>query len=159
MENYQINSKTLAIMPIGRKHSKIYENENVIIVDKPVSRIISENCEYNGSSYAGRKKGTMELIGVTHKAPIVVQEDKKLIFFPTCSPRMNDCGWISLNNIESYVPYENGESLITFSNNFMLQVNVSNKIINNQVLRATRLEAVIEKRKNAQKNTLPRKNV
>lgn len=150
MENYQINSKTLAIMPISKKKSKIYENENVIIVDKPVNRIIAENCEYNGSSYAGRKKGTMELIGVTHKAPIVIQEDKNIIFFPTCSPRMHDCCWISLNNIERYKPYE-GESLITFNNNFILQVNVSNQVIDHQVLRSTRLESVLQKRKNSQK--------
>lgn len=151
MESYQINSKTLAIMPVGRKRAKIYENENVIIVDKPANRIIAENCEYNGSSYAGRKKGTMELIGVTHKAPILIKEDSDIIFFPTCSPRMRDCVWISLNNIESYRAYEE-ESLITFSNNFVLQVNVSNKIIDHQVLRSTRLESVLHKRKNSQKN-------
>lgn len=147
METYQINSKTLAIMPLGKKTSKVYENENIIIVDKSANRIIAENCEYNGCSYAGRKKGTMELIGVTHKAPILIQEEKNLIFFPTCSPRIKDCAWISLNNIESYKPYDD-ESLITFNNNFVLKVNVSNQIIDHQVLRSTRLESVLHKRRN-----------
>lgn len=150
MENsYKINTKTLAIIPIGKKRSKIYENDNVLIVEKNAKRIIAENCAYFGSSYEGRKKGTMEMIGVTHKAPILIEEMNNLIFFPTCSPRLNDCGWISLNNIDSYKAYD-ADSIIRFQNNLTLQVAVSNKIINNQVLRATRLESVIQKRKSKQ---------
>lgn len=146
LDSYTINDKTLAIVPISRKKSKVYENQNIIIVNKSTNKIISENCEYFGSSYAGRKKGTMELIGITHKAPILIEDSHNLIFFPTTSPRLNDCSWISLNNIDSYFPHDD-ESLITFQNNLTIQVNVSNKIINNQVLRATRLESVANKRK------------
>jgi len=145
MENYTINKKTLAIIPINRKQSKIYESENAFVINQNSNKIIEENCKYFGSSYEGRKRGTMELIGVTHKAPIVIGEDEELIFFPTCSPRLNDCSWISLNNIESNKAYAD-ESLIKFNNNFILQVNVSNKTIDNQILRSTRLESVIRKR-------------
>lgn len=147
MENYAISSKTLAIMPINKKRSKVYENENAFVVEKNARKIIAENCEYYGSSYEGRKKGTMELIGITHKAPILIEDSENLIFFPTSSPRLNDCGWVSLNNLDSYTPYDD-ESIIRFHNNLTLQVHASNKIINNQVLRATRLESIIYKRKN-----------
>ncbi|MCI8498576.1 MAG: hypothetical protein HFG33_04170 [Bacilli bacterium] len=147
MENYTISSKTLAIMPINKKRSKVYENENAFVVEKNARKIIAENCEYYGSSYEGRKKGTMELIGITHKAPILIEDSENLIFFPTSSPRLNDCGWVSLNNLDSYTPYDD-ESIIRFHNNLTLQVHASNKIINNQVLRATRLESIIYKRKN-----------
>lgn len=143
---YRINADTLAIIPIGKKKSKVYESDNVLIIEKNAKRIIAENCEYFGSSYTGRKKGTMEMIGVTHKAPIVIEEASNMIFFPTCSPRLNNCGWISLNNLDSYRPYDDN-SILRFQNNLTLQVGVSNKIINNQVLRATRLESVITKRK------------
>ena len=146
MDGYKINPKTLAIMPISKKRSKVYESDNVIIVEKSVQKLISENCEYYGSSYSGRKKGTMELIGVTHKAPILIEEHNNLIFFPTSSPRLNDCGWISLKNIESYYPYDD-ESVIRFQNNLTLQVKASNRIVDNQVLRATRLESILLKRK------------
>ncbi len=151
MESYQINSKTLAIMPINKRKSKIYENENVIIVDKPANKIISENCEYYGSSYSGRKRGTMQMIGVTHKAPILIQEEESIVFFPTSSPRLNDCAWISVNNLENYNAYEN-ESLITFNNNMIIRVNASKRIIENQVLRSTRLQAVSGKRKRRNSN-------
>ena len=56
MRDYTISDKTLAIIPISEKKSKIYENNNVIIVPKPAQKIIEENCEYYGSSYQGRKK-------------------------------------------------------------------------------------------------------
>lgn len=134
-------------MPINKRKSKVYEKNDAFIVAQNARKIISENCEYYGSSYEGRKKGTMELIGITHKAPILIEDSETLIFFPTSSPRLNDCGWISLNNLDSYTPYDD-ESIIIFQNNLTLQVHASNKIIDNQVLRATRLESVINKRKN-----------
>ena len=159
MDSYKINTDTLAIVPINRKKSKVYENQNIIIVKKNSNKIIEENCEYFGSSYAGRKKGTMDLIGVTHKAPILIEDSQNIIFFPTSSPRLNDCNWISLNNVDSFLPHDD-DSIITFQNNLSIQVNVSNKVINNQILRATRLESVASKRKdkfykeiNRQKNT------
>ena len=32
LDSYTINDKTLAIVPISRKKSKVYENQNIIIV-------------------------------------------------------------------------------------------------------------------------------
>ena len=119
---------------------------NVIVVANSVKNLIEENCRYYGSSYRGRKQGTSDLIGVTHKSPIIIEESSNLIFFPTCSPRLKNCSWISLNNIESYKDYQM-ESIITFQNNLTLKIPVSSKIINNQVLRATRLESVYQRRK------------
>lgn len=146
MNNYTINNKTLAIVPISDNKTKIYENNNVIVVANSVKNLIEENCRYYGSSYRGRKQGTSDLIGVTHKSPIIIEESSNLIFFPTCSPRLKNCSWISLNNIESYKDYQM-ESIITFQNNLTLKIPVSSKIINNQVLRATRLESVYQRRK------------
>ena len=146
MDSYQINSKTLAIIPINRKQTKVFEDDMILVINKSTRKIIQENCEYFGSSYEGRKKGTMDLLGVTHKAPILIEESNNIIFFPTSSPRLNDCGWISLNNLESNRSYDD-DSIIEFNNQMKLQVNVSNKVIENQVLRATRLESLLTKRK------------
>ena len=145
MDNYKINNKTLAIVPISDNKTKIYENNNVIVVENSVKNLIEENCRYYGSSYRGRKQGTSDLIGVTHKSPIIIEESSDIIFFPTCSPRLKTCSWISLNNIESFKQYQM-ESIITFQNNLKLKIPVSSKIINNQVLRATRLESVHQRR-------------
>lgn len=146
MENYKISSKTLAIVPISDNKTKVYENNNVIVVADSVKNLIEENCRYYGSSYKGRKEGTVDLIGITHKSPIIIEDSSGIIFFPTCSPRLKNCSWISLNNIESYKDYHS-ESIIKFQNNLTLKIPVSAKVINNQVLRATRLESVHKKRK------------
>lgn len=143
---YKITTETLAIMPINKRKAKVYENNDAFTIDCNAKKIIDDNCKYFGSSYEGRKKGTMELIGITHKAPILIEDSNNIIFFPTSSPRLNDCGWISLNNIDSYQPYDY-DCIVMFQNNLKLQVPVSNKIINNQVLRATRLESIVRKRK------------
>lgn len=144
--SYTINPDTLAIIPINKKKTKVYETDGAFIIARNANKIIEDNCEYFGSSYEGRKKGTMELTGVTHKAPILIEDANDLIFFPTASPRLHDCSWISLNNLDSYEPYDD-ESVVMFNNNLKLQIAVSNKVIDNQVLRATRLESVIHKRK------------
>ena len=60
--------------------------------------IIENSCEYFGSSYLGRHEGTKKLIGITHKAPIIIEESKNLIYFPTTSPRLTDCVWIKYIN-------------------------------------------------------------
>lgn len=146
LDSYQINPKTLAIIPINKRQTKVFEDDMVLVVNKKTSKIIEENCEYFGSSFEGRKKGTMDLLGITHKAPILIEESNNIIFFPTSSPRLNDCGWISLNNLESNKAYDD-ESIIQFNNNIKLQVSVSNKTIENQVLRATRLESLLSKRR------------
>lgn len=143
---YTINKKTLAIVPISEKSTKIYEKDNIIIVPKNSQKLIEENCEYYGSSYIGRKKGTVDLIGVTHKSPIVIEETNGIIFFPTCSPRLKTCSWISLNNVDKYTE-DDKNTIISFQNDLKIKFPVSNKIINNQILRATRLESVMYRRK------------
>ena len=146
MNSYRINKSTLAVIPIENNKTKIYEIDDVIIIDRNSKKIIEDNCEYYGSSYEGRRKGTTELIGVTHKSPIMIEESNNLVFFPTCSPRLKECAWISLNNVDNYSKYDNN-SIIRFCNNLTLELKVSNKIINNQILKATRLESVLRKRK------------
>ena len=96
----------------------------------------------------GRLKGTDSLIGITYKAPIIVEENKPLVFFPTTSPRLKKCAWISLNNIDKYY-YDNNsnKSTIIFLNEDTLSFAMSYNILNNQVLKANRLEYVIRSRK------------
>ena len=147
MEDYEINEQTLAVISLNNKKSKIFESSDVFIVNKPAIKIMEDSCQFFGSSLSGRQKGTTSLIGVSHKAPIIIEESREIIFFPTLSPRKNACSWISLKNIESY--YNKNKSVfIKFKNNTQLELNMSYGIIDNQILRATRLESVLRSRKN-----------
>ena len=148
MISYEVNCDTLALVPVSENETKVIERNKIFIVNKPVMKIIEDSCEYFGSSYLGRHEGTKKLIGITHKAPIIIEESKNLIYFPTSSPRLLDCIWIGLNNIKTYES-NNGQTELLFDNNEKLRINVSFGSFDNQVLRATKLESVLRKRINA----------
>lgn len=145
MRDYEINEKTLAIVPFGKKKSIVYEDRDCFILDKPVNKIMDSSCKYYGSTFEGRQKGTTSLTGLTYKVPIIVSEENNIIFFPTSSPRLKDCAWISLNNINRY--YDKKEkTLVEFLNQETVELPLSYNILNNQILKASRLESTLRKR-------------
>ena len=150
MIQYEINEETLAIVPINENCSQVYELHQSFLVDKNVHNTIEDSCLYFGSTLEGRKKGTESLIGVSYKTPIIIEETQELIFFPTSSSRNLTCAWISLKHIKTYYR-ERNSIVIEFSNKQKISLNVSYGIINNQVLRATRLESALRGRKKKMK--------
>lgn len=145
VNKYEINDKTVALYSMANK-TRVYEEDKNFIVDAPASEIMEESCSYFGSSLDGRKKGTNSLIGVTYKAPIIVEETQDLIFFPTSSPKLKNCSWLRSNKIKCYY-YKNNHLVVEFKNGDKILLNVSYDAINNQILRATRLESVLRDRK------------
>lgn len=145
MENYEINRQTLAIIPLEDELTKIVEEEREIILRQSTLKIIDESCRYFGSSYEGRFEGTKSIMGISHKAPIIIEESSKMIFFPTTSPRLNTCAWISLNNIKNYYK-DDVDTVIVFNCGKKIKFELSYGIIDNQILRSTRLEALLDKR-------------
>ncbi len=146
MENYEISNNTLAIIPIGYSKSKVLETDGEIIINLSPFEIVNNSCKYFGSSYTGRHDGTKSLIGVSHKSPIIIEETTEMIFFPTTSPRICNCYWISLNNIKNFSKGLKNSKVI-FENNVELDIDISFNSLSNQILRATRLESVLKKRK------------
>lgn len=146
MEEYEINDNTLALVPFEDNKTKVYENDKVFIINKNIIKIMDFSCEYFGSSLNGRQKGTFNLIGITHKVPIIIEESKEIIFFPTMSPRIDKCSWFSLKNIIKIFS-ENKKNFILFKNNIIIETDISFGVLNNQLLRATRLESVLRTRK------------
>ena len=104
---YEINSSTLAIIPIDNTTSKIYEEESEYIIKKSSNSIIKENCEFYGSSYEGRCVGTKYLTGIKSKYPIIIEERRNIIFFPTTSSRTQQSSWIALNKVQKYTKSNN----------------------------------------------------
>lgn len=144
--NYEINTATLAIIPIDEFTSKVLEDSTEYIVNKSTIEIIEESCKYFGSSYRGRYEGTKNLIGMNYKLPIIIEESRNIIFFPTTSPKLQECFWISLNKISDYLK-ENECSYINFKNGLKMKLNISLFALENQILRASRLESVLRNRK------------
>ncbi len=146
MENYEINSSTLAIVPFGEDVSEVYEAEAKYIVSKSPNAIIRENCEFYGSSYEGRCKGTKKLTGIKSKFPIIIEESRNIIFFPTSSSRSNENAWIALNNIKEY-SNKKLNSEITFKNNENLDLDISYYSLDNQICRAYMLNSKLYDKK------------
>lgn len=146
MNNYIINNETIAIIPYEKKKSMIFEVNKKLVINKSPNSIIKNNCLLYGSSILGRLKGTEKLTGYTYKAPIIIKENELLIFFPTNSPRVKTCSWLSVKYIEEYY-YDKIKKInvIRFSNNMKLELNVSLNIINNQISRALQLENKVRK--------------
>lgn len=161
MNSYEINEDTLAIVPQNEKKSMVYEKNNTFLVSRAADKIMEDSCEYYGSSLKGRQKGSSNLLHLNHKLPIIVEETNKLVYFPTASPRSNNCSWINLNNILKYERYEKGCRII-FKDNVIVELPISYGMINNQILRSSRLsliydERIKEKSKKNEKNT--KKNI
>lgn len=147
MNFYKINENTLALVPLNKKKTIVYEKNNYLILDNEVSSIINDNCEYYGSSFDGRLKGSYSMIGFNYKAPIVMSEKDDTIFFPTCSPRLKECSWINSNNICNIFPGINDKTTILFKNNEEISLDISFNIIKNQYYKSLSLNNAVLLRK------------
>jgi competence protein ComK len=152
--NYEINFDTQLLLPIDEKKTKIIEQECEYIVEENINKIMEHSCEYFGSSYEGRKEGTKKLLGITHKSPIIVEESKRMIFFPTASTDNIKCIWISLDKIDKYYRIDNKNSAIKFKNGNIINLNISYGSLTNQILRASRLKYVLEERISLKKDNI-----
>lgn len=144
---YEINEGTLAVLPKEKGYSKILEDENEYVVEERPYKILDSSCQYFGSSYEGREQGSQHVLGSSrYKVPVVVEETRNIIFFPTISPAHSDCSWISLGQIKHYEK-KGQDTKIIFKNNKEIILPISYRSIENQILRATRLESIMRSRK------------
>lgn len=140
MFNYVINDETLAIIPYGSKKAMVIETTNKVIVNRTPKGIIRQNCILYGSCFEEKLKKTELLTGYIYKAPIMINLQKKLLFFPTSSPRLKDCSWINPLRIKNYIFDEKKSmSKIEFITGEIVFIPVSIKVIENQILRSTKL--------------------
>ena len=144
--NYEITYDTEMIIPVSNNESKVIEKDDEYIVEQNTLRILEHSCEYFGSSFEGRKEGTKKILGITHKSPIIVEESRKIIFFPTNSPERKDCAWINLEKIDKYYKVDKKTSSILFKCGKLVNINISYGSLTNQILRATRLKFILEDR-------------
>lgn len=146
LKEYEINSNTLIIIPISKKVSKVIEINEEFMINKNSTEIIDDSCKFFGSSYNGRFEGTKKLIGVNYKSPIIVEESREIIFFPTSSPRFDNCYWVCLNKIDKFKKTIH-DSKIIFKNGLEIDIPVSYSSLENQILRSTLLESKLRDRK------------
>ena len=150
---YEINNETLALIPITATTTKVVELENVYLIKKSVMEIISDSCNYFGSSLEGRLQGSKSMLGSIYKAPIIIEESNNIIFFPTMSPQQRKTSWISHKNILKCEKKRN-KTVIYFKNSKKIELNVPYLSISNQIVRSTLLESISKNRKTFQKTAI-----
>lgn len=144
--DYEITFDTQVILPVENNSSRIIENNESYVINVPPIQVLEHSCEYFGSSFNGRKEGTKKLLGITHKSPIIVEESRKIIFFPTTSPDRIDCVWINLEKVNKYYKSSSKKSIIEFKNGDIIEFDVSIGSLTNQIMRASRLKYILEER-------------
>ena len=149
IKKYEFSKGTLAVVPNDKNSSLVYEDEDRYIIHETPFQIMEDSCKYFGSSYAGRKAGSKEILGAEYKVPIVVEDSNNLIAFPTTSPYSNECAWISLRRVNNISRIDNNNTKIVFDNNKEIIVPCSFRSIENQLSRASRLDLVLRNRKNS----------
>lgn len=148
-QDYEINSSTLLLVAINDKKTIIYDKDSETKINKRSSKIIDESCKFFGSSLIGRQEGTKDMIGITIKVPIIIEESRNIIFFPTSSPRNHLCSWISYNNLLKYVKIDKFKTRLYFVGGKEIDIDVSYNIVDNQITRCIKLEKTLLSRKKA----------
>ena len=141
MNKYIINESTLVLFSLGNK-TQVYEKYTNYIVDKELLTIINESCMYYGSSFKGRCEATEYLIGIKYKCPIIISEKHNIIFFPTTSFKCNDCVWLNYKAIDKYYFNDKSELIVHLINKKTIELNISNNVLSNQILKSSRLESI-----------------
>lgn len=145
-EIYEINSKTCALIPKNENSAKVIDGKKIITIPFAVQEILDYSCEYYGSSFKGRLQGAKNILGMKYKLPIIIEESKDLVFFPTGSLYNDNCIWLSLNNIVSYERKGN-YTKINFTNGYTKLINITYESLENQIFRATKLLLISKNRK------------
>jgi len=144
--NYEINTKTCALKGKTKNQFLLVENNKISTVNMSLSKFLNYNCTYFGSSYKGRIKSSQLLLGMKYKLPIIVEESREIIFFPTKSIDHVDCEWISLNNIKTFEK-NNFSTVVTFKDGLKMTFDISIESFENQFLRASKLQLILKNRK------------
>lgn len=145
MDSYEINKDTVALIPKNNQ-TIVYEVDKSFVVNKSPLKIVEESCEYFGSSLEGRQVGTSKLVGFTHKVPVIIEESFNIIFFPTLSPKNEECSWISYSHVFKPDKFKD-KTIVELKNGKKILLNVSSAIIDNQLYRCSRLKDMLEVRK------------
>lgn len=149
INKYEFSKGTLAIVPNDEKSSLVLEDNDRYVVQNLPFQIMEDSCHYFGSSFEGRKEGSKAILGAEYKVPIVVEDSSNLIAFPTTSPYASDCAWISLKRVYNIYKVDNFNTKIVFDNQEEIIVPCSFRSVENQLSRASRLDLVLQNRKNS----------
>lgn len=150
MKNYEITNKTCALISVSENETEIIELGNKFTIEQKIIDILKNSCEFYGCTLEGRIKGSKLQLGTKYKVPIIIENTREIIFFPTSSPRIENCSWISLKNIKDYKEYAYGTT-IQFNDGNKLNIPISLESLEHQIFKATKLMLISRNRTEMEK--------
>ena len=148
-EEYEVNPITTAIMPLqygSKLFSRIHQLDRDLYSPLKPLDLIKMSCRLFGSGYEGRKEGSKQLIGITHKVPIIIDATNMMYFFPTTSPNNPRCSWIAHEHVLHYEKMDSTHTLVTFRNKKSMVIPISVYSFQNQMLRTSFLRTKLMQR-------------
>lgn len=145
MNNYIINENTLMLIKQDFK-TKIIEKNHIFTINNDINSILDESCKNYGSSFYGRVVASKYLLGNGYKTPIIINENKEIIFFPTSSLKNSECNWINYNYVEKLFNDKN-KTILIFKNSLKIELEISSKFLYKQLLKSSRLESILKSKK------------
>ena len=145
---YEITTRTCALVAKSENETEVIEENNIFTINKPITQILKESCEYYGSSLEGRIQGSKTLLGMCYKLPIIIESSSEIIFFPTMSPFNERCSWLSIKHIKEYKASDNNV-IVKFRGNQKKTFPITYEALENQMFRASKLMLLIRNRRNA----------
>jgi competence protein ComK len=157
LDQFIISRYTMAILPHhlhGNSYAKVVEEDGEYVVKMRPLDIVKRSCNYYGASFRGRKDGTRAVIGVTHKAPIAIEPLNEIYVFPTISPNDSRCVWLSHLHVYKYEPTKNDQTIVYFTNEKSILLDVSYHSFVNQLYRTAQLRTKLSERMEARERKL-----
>ena len=137
-EDYIINSETVVMMSVSNSCCRVVEKNDEFLVNLSLEKIIDNSCKYFGSSLEGRKASSKYHLKYDYKLPIIIDETRNILAFPTKSYKTVDNYVIFINNIKDYEKIEDGILLYFYNENTYI-IKESYGIFENQYLKSQKL--------------------
>ncbi|PKR77770.1 hypothetical protein CEY16_07515 [Halalkalibacillus sediminis] len=142
---YRITKKTKMIKPYFKLNycSKIIDTDGEYISKAKPIDIIDLSCKEECASYDARKKGVNYLFNFRNKAPIPINPNKGIVFFPTKAHKDSDNVWVSYCQVKDWKIHDKDpeKTIIEFQDGTFEAVDVTASTFRKQYLQAAQIFA------------------
>jgi competence protein ComK len=137
-----ITETTMALFPnytdTGHLHCTLLGVYGEVQAEENTMHVLNESCVYYGSDFKGRLQSARRILKRQKNLPIMVSLTFEYCMIPLSSPMKKDCTWIAYRHIDRIVP-KGANSIIIFSNQVKLEVNISKAVLEDRMNKAARL--------------------
>lgn len=136
-EKYRITKRTVAILPcydIMKQSRIILEDGTEISTPLRPYQLLQLSCRQYNSSIEERIFVAKRVAGVKGKVPVVIEPTSGLVFFPTKSPKREDCEWYAWSHVRDIATVdETTHGVIITQDGHRIQTNATAYVLKNQI--------------------------